>query len=154
MRALPPVARAVSSNPDAYVYLAESIRAWPDQPELAARLQGAGWTEVGLAQSDRRHRGAAPGDQAGRGLTAARGAGARTALPSRRTAHTVIGSRHPAGGSTPSASPGVITVSACRIPSRRVTAIDRSLRASTIATTCRTPAARTRSSVACAAAVA
>lgn len=31
MRALPPVARAVSSNPDAYVYLAESIREWPDR---------------------------------------------------------------------------------------------------------------------------
>ena len=31
MRALPSVARAVSSSPDAYVYLAESIRAWPDQ---------------------------------------------------------------------------------------------------------------------------
>ncbi|MDX6201153.1 MAG: demethylmenaquinone methyltransferase / 2-methoxy-6-polyprenyl,4-benzoquinol methylase, partial [Frankiales bacterium] len=38
MRALPAVARAVSSNPDAYVYLAESIRAWPDQPALAVRL--------------------------------------------------------------------------------------------------------------------
>jgi demethylmenaquinone methyltransferase/2-methoxy-6-polyprenyl-1,4-benzoquinol methylase len=47
MRALPPVARAVSSNPDAYVYLAESIRAWPDQPALAARLQQAGWSRVG-----------------------------------------------------------------------------------------------------------
>ena len=35
MRALPAVARAVSSNPDAYVYLAESIRAWPDQAALA-----------------------------------------------------------------------------------------------------------------------
>ena len=46
MRALPAVARAVSSNPDAYVYLAESIRAWPDQPALAARLQKAGWTQV------------------------------------------------------------------------------------------------------------
>ncbi|MEV6673118.1 demethylmenaquinone methyltransferase [Streptomyces sp. NPDC051162] len=46
MRALPPVARAVSSNPDAYVYLAESIRAWPDQPALAASLQRAGWTDV------------------------------------------------------------------------------------------------------------
>lgn len=46
MRALPPVARAVSSNPDAYVYLAESIRTWPNQPELAGRLQGVGWTEV------------------------------------------------------------------------------------------------------------
>ncbi|MFE9256378.1 demethylmenaquinone methyltransferase [Streptomyces sp. NPDC006879] len=46
MRALPPVARAVSSNPDAYVYLAESIRAWPDQPELAAMLGKAGWRRV------------------------------------------------------------------------------------------------------------
>ncbi len=43
MRALPPVARAVSSSPDAYVYLAESIRAWPDQAELAAVLATAGW---------------------------------------------------------------------------------------------------------------
>jgi demethylmenaquinone methyltransferase/2-methoxy-6-polyprenyl-1,4-benzoquinol methylase len=47
MRALPPVARAVSSSPDAYVYLAESIRAWPDQAAMAARLQAAGWTDVG-----------------------------------------------------------------------------------------------------------
>ncbi|GAA3374097.1 demethylmenaquinone methyltransferase [Streptomyces sannanensis] len=46
MRALPPVARAVSSNPEAYVYLAESIRSWPDQPGLAARLQEAGWSKV------------------------------------------------------------------------------------------------------------
>ena len=36
MKALPAVARAVSSNPEAYVYLAESIRAWPDQAGLAA----------------------------------------------------------------------------------------------------------------------
>jgi demethylmenaquinone methyltransferase/2-methoxy-6-polyprenyl-1,4-benzoquinol methylase len=49
MRALPSVARRVSSNPDAYVYLAESIRAWPDQPGLAARLQGAGWADVAWA---------------------------------------------------------------------------------------------------------
>jgi demethylmenaquinone methyltransferase / 2-methoxy-6-polyprenyl-1,4-benzoquinol methylase len=46
MRALPPVARRVSSNPEAYVYLAESIRAWPDQAALARKLQDAGWTEV------------------------------------------------------------------------------------------------------------
>src|SRR6201995_3357597 len=46
MRALPPVARAVSSNPDAYVYLAESIRAWPDQEGLSARLGAAGWSGV------------------------------------------------------------------------------------------------------------
>jgi len=46
MRALPPVARRVSSNPDAYVYLAESIRAWPDQASLAASLTAAGWRDV------------------------------------------------------------------------------------------------------------
>ncbi|MGO4425889.1 class I SAM-dependent methyltransferase, partial [Streptomyces sp. MCAF7] len=46
MRALPPVATAVSSSPDAYVYLAESIRAWPDQAGLAARLGKAGWAKV------------------------------------------------------------------------------------------------------------
>ncbi|WP_156726437.1 demethylmenaquinone methyltransferase [Streptomyces apocyni] len=46
MRALPPVARAVSSNPDAYVYLAESIRSWPDQPALARMLREAGWSKV------------------------------------------------------------------------------------------------------------
>ncbi len=46
MRALPPIATAVSSNPDAYVYLAESIRVWPDQPRLAARLGQAGWRKV------------------------------------------------------------------------------------------------------------
>ncbi|MEV6399700.1 demethylmenaquinone methyltransferase [Streptomyces sp. NPDC051907] len=46
MKALPPVARAVSSNPDAYVYLAESIQSWPDQPGLARKLQQAGWENV------------------------------------------------------------------------------------------------------------
>jgi demethylmenaquinone methyltransferase/2-methoxy-6-polyprenyl-1,4-benzoquinol methylase len=43
MRALPPIARAVSSSPDAYVYLAESIRAWPDQAALADLIEEAGW---------------------------------------------------------------------------------------------------------------
>ena len=46
LRALPPVARRVSSNPDAYVYLAESIRAWPPQPALARQLHEAGWADV------------------------------------------------------------------------------------------------------------
>jgi demethylmenaquinone methyltransferase/2-methoxy-6-polyprenyl-1,4-benzoquinol methylase len=46
MRALPVVARRVSSNPDAYVYLAESIRAWPDQPALAGIIGNTGWTQV------------------------------------------------------------------------------------------------------------
>jgi demethylmenaquinone methyltransferase/2-methoxy-6-polyprenyl-1,4-benzoquinol methylase len=46
MQALPWVARAVASNPGAYVYLAESIRAWPDQAELARRIKRAGWAGV------------------------------------------------------------------------------------------------------------
>ncbi len=44
MKALPPIATAVSSAPDAYVYLAESIRAWPDQRGLADLIGEAGWT--------------------------------------------------------------------------------------------------------------
>jgi len=47
MRALPAVASRVSSNPDAYVYLAESIRAWPDQRGLAGWVEDAGWAGVG-----------------------------------------------------------------------------------------------------------
>ena len=46
MRALPALARRVSSNPDAYAYLAESIRAWPDQATLAGRIAAAGWSQV------------------------------------------------------------------------------------------------------------
>lgn len=46
MQALPRIARTVSSNPEAYVYLAESIRAWPDQAQLARRIEAAGWTDV------------------------------------------------------------------------------------------------------------
>ena len=45
MKALPAISRAVSSSPDAYVYLAESIRAWPDQQGLAAMIAAAGWRE-------------------------------------------------------------------------------------------------------------
>jgi demethylmenaquinone methyltransferase/2-methoxy-6-polyprenyl-1,4-benzoquinol methylase len=43
MKALPAIARGVSSSPDAYVYLAESIRAWPDQHGLAEWIHEAGW---------------------------------------------------------------------------------------------------------------
>jgi demethylmenaquinone methyltransferase/2-methoxy-6-polyprenyl-1,4-benzoquinol methylase len=43
VKALPAVATKVSSNPDAYVYLAESIRAWPDQQALADLVTKAGW---------------------------------------------------------------------------------------------------------------
>jgi demethylmenaquinone methyltransferase/2-methoxy-6-polyprenyl-1,4-benzoquinol methylase len=46
MRALPTVARRVSSSPDSYVYLAESIQAWPDQEGLARQIRAAGWSGV------------------------------------------------------------------------------------------------------------
>jgi demethylmenaquinone methyltransferase/2-methoxy-6-polyprenyl-1,4-benzoquinol methylase len=46
MRALPAIANKVASNPEAYVYLAESIRAWPDQRGLATLLQASGWAKV------------------------------------------------------------------------------------------------------------
>ena len=43
MKALPKLAKRTSSNPSAYVYLAESIRAWPTQEQLAAEMTAAGW---------------------------------------------------------------------------------------------------------------
>lgn len=43
---LPAVAERVSSNPQAYRYLGESIRDWSPQPVLARRIADAGWTEV------------------------------------------------------------------------------------------------------------
>ncbi|HEY3736839.1 MAG TPA: demethylmenaquinone methyltransferase [Jatrophihabitans sp.] len=46
MRALPWIATRVATNPDAYVYLAESIREWPAQAELAKIVAEAGWTDV------------------------------------------------------------------------------------------------------------
>lgn len=46
MRALPWIASKSSSNPDAYIYLAESIRAWPNQQALAAKIEAAGWKSV------------------------------------------------------------------------------------------------------------
>nr|WP_269081811.1 demethylmenaquinone methyltransferase [Corynebacterium epidermidicanis] len=47
LRVLPGIARAVSSNPTAYEYLADSIRAWPDQEELARRINRNGWVDAG-----------------------------------------------------------------------------------------------------------
>ncbi|MGO4243624.1 class I SAM-dependent methyltransferase [Janibacter sp. RAF20_2_2] len=46
MAAFPPVARRLSSNPESYVYLAESIQSWPAQEPLARMVAGAGWSEV------------------------------------------------------------------------------------------------------------
>ncbi len=45
-RVLPIVAEAVSSNAEAYDYLNESIRDWPDQPTLAGWMRDAGWDDV------------------------------------------------------------------------------------------------------------
>lgn len=46
MRALPVIARRVSSDPSSYVYLAESIAAWPDQRGMARAVTEAGWEDV------------------------------------------------------------------------------------------------------------
>jgi demethylmenaquinone methyltransferase/2-methoxy-6-polyprenyl-1,4-benzoquinol methylase len=46
MRALPAIAKRTSSNPEAYIYLAESIQAWPDQAALAAQISEAGWGQA------------------------------------------------------------------------------------------------------------
>ena len=43
---LPKVARLAGTNGDAYDYLNESIRDWPDQRTLAAWIREAGWTQV------------------------------------------------------------------------------------------------------------
>ena len=40
------MARVVSSDPAAYVYLAESIRAWPDRRAVAGWIEAAGWRGV------------------------------------------------------------------------------------------------------------
>jgi demethylmenaquinone methyltransferase/2-methoxy-6-polyprenyl-1,4-benzoquinol methylase len=79
MRALPAIASKISSNPDSYIYLAESIRAWPDQDALAARIAGAGWQDVafrnlsgGIVAVHRAHK---PGGDG------AAGAAAESALP-------------------------------------------------------------------------
>ena len=45
-RVLPLVAKAVSSNAEAYDYLNESIRDWPDQPALARWMRDSGWDDV------------------------------------------------------------------------------------------------------------
>jgi demethylmenaquinone methyltransferase / 2-methoxy-6-polyprenyl-1,4-benzoquinol methylase len=45
-RLMPVAARRLTSDPEAYQYLARSIGAWPDQAGLAAWLQQAGFTRV------------------------------------------------------------------------------------------------------------
>jgi demethylmenaquinone methyltransferase / 2-methoxy-6-polyprenyl-1,4-benzoquinol methylase len=45
-RLMPVAARRLTSDPEAYQYLARSIGAWPDQPGLARWIQDAGFGEV------------------------------------------------------------------------------------------------------------
>jgi demethylmenaquinone methyltransferase / 2-methoxy-6-polyprenyl-1,4-benzoquinol methylase len=45
-RVLPLVARRLSGNAEAYDYLAESIKDWPSQQELAGKIAAAGWSRV------------------------------------------------------------------------------------------------------------
>jgi demethylmenaquinone methyltransferase / 2-methoxy-6-polyprenyl-1,4-benzoquinol methylase len=45
-RLMPLAARRLTSDPEAYQYLARSIGAWPDQAGLARWLQQAGFAEV------------------------------------------------------------------------------------------------------------
>jgi len=43
---MPIIVDRTSSNPEAYTYLAQSIREWPDQGELSQWIRGAGFTRV------------------------------------------------------------------------------------------------------------
>jgi demethylmenaquinone methyltransferase / 2-methoxy-6-polyprenyl-1,4-benzoquinol methylase len=45
-RLMPVAARRLTSDPEAYQYLARSIGAWPDQPGLARWIQDAGFAKV------------------------------------------------------------------------------------------------------------
>jgi demethylmenaquinone methyltransferase/2-methoxy-6-polyprenyl-1,4-benzoquinol methylase len=46
LKTLPAIANKAARNPDAYIYLAESILTWPSQPELKAIIEQAGWQSV------------------------------------------------------------------------------------------------------------
>lgn len=79
-RILPVVAKTMSSNADAYDYLNESIRDWPDQRTLSAWIRGAGWTDVAFRNLSlgivALHRGVKPGPAGtASGRSGARGRG-------------------------------------------------------------------------------
>lgn len=65
---MPIVADRMSSNPEAYRYLAESIEHWPDQAELSRWLRGVGFVRVAYrnltAGTVALHRGHKPSDAA------------------------------------------------------------------------------------------
>jgi demethylmenaquinone methyltransferase/2-methoxy-6-polyprenyl-1,4-benzoquinol methylase len=45
-RVLPIIGGWISGAPDAYTYLPESVRKFPDAPQLAANMRGAGFEDV------------------------------------------------------------------------------------------------------------
>lgn len=63
---MPLIAGAASSNPEAYRYLFDSIREWPEQPVLSRWLRTAGFTGVGYRNLSwgvvALHRGRKPAD--------------------------------------------------------------------------------------------
>jgi demethylmenaquinone methyltransferase / 2-methoxy-6-polyprenyl-1,4-benzoquinol methylase len=72
-RALPAVAGRLSPNPAAYQYLAESIKDWPPQADLARQITAAGWSGVrwqnlslGIVAVHTAHRGGDPRESLGR----------------------------------------------------------------------------------------
>jgi demethylmenaquinone methyltransferase/2-methoxy-6-polyprenyl-1,4-benzoquinol methylase len=84
---MPIIANVVSSDSEAYDYLAESIRNWPDQGTLSQWIRGVGFTRVAYrnltAGVVALHRGRKPEDAAIRASTAKRKAtrAPRTATP-------------------------------------------------------------------------
>ena len=45
-RMIPLLGKVFSSNSPAYEYLAESIRAWPAQADLATTINNSGWSDA------------------------------------------------------------------------------------------------------------
>jgi demethylmenaquinone methyltransferase/2-methoxy-6-polyprenyl-1,4-benzoquinol methylase len=78
---MPLVVKVTSSNPEAYSYLAESIRQWPDQGELSQWVRASGFIRVAYrnltAGVVALHRGRKPVDEA-----------VLASVAARKTAHT------------------------------------------------------------------
>lgn len=91
---MPAIAKVTSSHPDAYTYLMDSIKDWPDQEVLAQWLRAAGFTRVAYRNLTggivALHRGRSPENQKVRGSIAERRA--RPASPSTQVNQTITGS--------------------------------------------------------------
>ncbi|WP_188755084.1 class I SAM-dependent methyltransferase [Microbacterium album] len=103
-RVLPRVARALSSHSEAYDYLNESIKQWPDQRTLAEWIREAGWAEVAYRDLTfgivALHRAVKPGDvRGGTGDAGAVGGAATTsAAGAERDANATDAGASDAGG--------------------------------------------------------